>query len=261
MIRCGLPRRRGHRGGPRAPRRTRGPGPRSASTSLNRRARHRPPPGETPRGCGRRARSRHRAACRGTRARPSWRGCGEAPRVEGGARPAHRRWKRWLPRTFRGARRARPSGERRHSAILQPGGPGTGRQRYAPATFSRRRNHNNEPRHPAGEGVARTIARGAGADWDGAHIAAFASASAPEAGAGRGDAHPPRSRCAGAGGRGRGVGLALPHPPRPVRAADADGRVGPWATRASSFMSRRPTAGRRSSATCATSPIRACPPG
>ena len=40
MIRCGLPRRRGRRGGPRAPRRTRGPGPRSASTSLNRRARH-----------------------------------------------------------------------------------------------------------------------------------------------------------------------------------------------------------------------------
>ena len=38
---------------------------------------------DSPRLQPRRSRSRHRAACRGTRARPSWRGCGEAPRVEG----------------------------------------------------------------------------------------------------------------------------------------------------------------------------------
>ena len=35
--------------------------------------------------------------------------------------------RRWPARTFRGARRTRPSKERRHSAILQLGGPGSGR--------------------------------------------------------------------------------------------------------------------------------------
>ena len=118
MIRCGLPRRRGRRGGPRAPRRTRGP--RSASTSLNPRDRHltrehvpladvlagqvtcsSPATSrrDSPRLQPRRSRSRHRAACRGTRARPSWRGCGGGAARRGGSLdglggPAERRRRR-----------------------------------------------------------------------------------------------------------------------------------------------------------------------